>query len=83
MMRAAEPVPIPHPSSTEPAWLTPNQDFVGHSTEPSVELPQTNPVRRHRKGSTRLPKPARIVALGLAGCIVWALTWLARKTGGK
>lgn len=33
-MSAAESVPVPHPSSTEPAWLTPNQVFVGHSTEP-------------------------------------------------
>jgi hypothetical protein len=34
LARAARSVPVPHPSSTEPAWLTPNQDFVDHSTEP-------------------------------------------------
>ena len=49
---AAESVPVPHPSSTEPAWLTPNQDFVGHSTEPPEELPQANPARRRRQDST-------------------------------
>jgi len=30
---AAEPVPVPHPSSTEPAWLAPDEDFLRHSTE--------------------------------------------------
>lgn len=55
---AAEPVPVPRPASTELAWLTPNQDFVGHSTEPPQWI-AGSPARRHGQGSTRVtPAPA-------------------------
>ena len=56
---AAEPVPVPHLSSTDPGRLTPNQDFVSHSTEPPEALPQGSPARRRGQGSTRItPAPA-------------------------
>jgi hypothetical protein len=56
---AAGSVPVPHLSSTDPGRLTPNQDFVGHSTEPSRELPAGSPTRRRGQGSTGVtPAPA-------------------------
>lgn len=37
---AAESVPVPHPSSTEPAWLAPDEVFLRHSTEPPESDPR-------------------------------------------
>jgi hypothetical protein len=56
---AAGSVPVPHLSSTGPGRLTPNQDFVGQSTEAPQELPAGSPTRRHGQGSTGVtPAPA-------------------------
>jgi hypothetical protein len=46
---AAELVPVPHPSSTEPAWLAPDEDFLRHSTVPPGSDPEEpNPAAKGR-----------------------------------